>query len=141
MNSPSIAPLRSARLLSLALATALALGGCAVSHHETTPASLGQTATSDALLAVIREPGPTAFEKIVAADWSVTREGLINLDHAKAREAGLESGDEAIQIYLYVLRHPRFGTYLVDSGLEFNEINHAHLDNLKDVLQSEQFGP
>jgi glyoxylase-like metal-dependent hydrolase (beta-lactamase superfamily II) len=74
--------------------------------------------SSDALLAVIDEPGPVLFEQVVAADWTVARSGLINLDHPRAIEAGLVDGDEPIQIYFYVLDHPRFGTYLVDSGLE-----------------------
>jgi N-acyl homoserine lactone hydrolase len=92
--------------------------GCAASHHPTQPADLGQRSSSDALLAVIARPGPVEVETVKAADWVVARSGLINLDHPKARAAGLEDGDEAIGIYFHVLRHPRFGMFIVDTGVE-----------------------
>jgi glyoxylase-like metal-dependent hydrolase (beta-lactamase superfamily II) len=104
-----------AGLLLLAILAAL---GCTASRHPTVPSTLGVARSSDDLLAVIDEPGPIAFEKVVAADWAVDRSGLINLDHPKAREAGLEDGPEAIQIYFYVLEHPDNGTFIVDSGIE-----------------------
>jgi glyoxylase-like metal-dependent hydrolase (beta-lactamase superfamily II) len=102
-------------LLSLLIAATV---GCAASHHDVEPSPLGVARSSDAMLAVAGQPGPLGFEKVIAADWAVDREGLINLDHEASRAAGLEPGDEPIQIYFYVLRHPEFGTYLVDSGLE-----------------------
>ena len=101
--------------IPLLLAFAL---GCAASHHATEPADLGSVSSSDEMFARIADPGPVRFEKVVAADWVVERSGLLNLDHEKARAAGLEDGQENIQIYFYVLRHPRFGVFLVDSGVE-----------------------
>ncbi len=92
--------------------------GCTASRHPAVRAELGTARSSDAMLAVASEPGPIEFQKIVAAKWVVIRSGLINLDHPKAKAAGLEDGDEPIEIYFYVLRHPRFGTYIVDSGVE-----------------------
>jgi len=91
--------------------------GCVASHHATTPARLGVVRSSDDLVAVMMEPGTIEFEKVVAADWEVDRSGLINLDHPKARAAGLEGGPEPIQIYFYALKHPEHGTFIVDSGL------------------------
>jgi len=120
-SRPRLRPrLRGARTAALAAATVAValLGACAASHHATEPAALGTPSSSDALLAVIGEPGPIRLEKVVAADWSVPRSGLINLEHPKAKAAGLEDGDEPIQIYLYALHHPTRGTYIVDSGLE-----------------------
>jgi glyoxylase-like metal-dependent hydrolase (beta-lactamase superfamily II) len=70
------------------------------------------------MLNVIPVPGPVEFQSVKAADWVVARSGLINLDHPKARSAGLEDGEEAIGIYFHVLRHPRFGTFIVDTGVE-----------------------
>ncbi|MCP5041751.1 MAG: MBL fold metallo-hydrolase [bacterium] len=92
--------------------------GCAASHHASVTGQLGTPASSDAMLAVIDRPGPIIMQKVLAANWTVIRSGLINLDHPKARAAGLEDGDEPIEIYFYVLRHPRFGVYIVDSGVE-----------------------
>jgi glyoxylase-like metal-dependent hydrolase (beta-lactamase superfamily II) len=70
------------------------------------------------MLAALQSPGPVRLEKVVAADWAVPRSGLVNLDHPKARAAGLEDGDEPIQLYLYALHHPTRGTFVVDSGIE-----------------------
>lgn len=92
--------------------------GCSASHHPTTQGKLGTPASSDAMLRVINDPGPIEFEKIVAANWVVARSGLINLDHPASQAAGLEDGDEPIEIYFYVLRHPTYGTFIVDSGVE-----------------------
>lgn len=94
------------------------LGGCAASHHATQPADLGRSSSSHEMRAVIDEAGPIEFTTVKAADWVVARSGLINLDHPKARAAGIEDGDEAIEIYFHVLRHPRFGTFIVDTGVE-----------------------
>lgn len=91
---------------------------CAASQHATRPADLGRAAASHEMLAVIPDPGPVEFESVKAADWVVARSGLINLDHPTARAVGLEDGDEPIGIYFHVLRHPRFGTFIVDSGVE-----------------------
>jgi len=109
---------RCGRLRVLVAAALVAAAGCAASHHPTTPAALGRAASSDALLAVIGEPGPIRFERVVSADWVVDRSGLINLDHPKAVAAGLEDGPEPIQVYFYALTHPVRGTFLVDSGVE-----------------------
>jgi glyoxylase-like metal-dependent hydrolase (beta-lactamase superfamily II) len=91
---------------------------CAASQQPTRPADLGRAAASHEMLAVIPDPGTVEFESVKAADWAVARSGLINLDHPTARAAGLEDGDEAIGIYFHVLRHPHFGTFIVDTGVE-----------------------
>lgn len=57
------------------------------------------------------------FEKIKMADWKVPREGLIDLDDPKAKQAGLKEGLEPIQIYLYHIQHPKFGHFFIDSGI------------------------
>jgi N-acyl homoserine lactone hydrolase len=102
------------------LAAALLVGGCAASHHATETARLGRSASSDEMLALLVQApsGPVRLTKVVAADWHVALSGLVNLDHPAARSAGLTDGDEPIQIYFYVLEHPDFGTYVIDSGLE-----------------------
>jgi N-acyl homoserine lactone hydrolase len=107
---------RPAALFSILFA--LAVQGCAASHHPTQPADLGKARGSNEMLAVIDRPGPVEFNTVKAADWVVARSGLINLDHPRAQAAGLEDGDEAIGIFFHVLRHPRFGTFIVDTGVE-----------------------
>jgi len=109
--------LLQAQAVSCALA-ALLLAGCAASRHPHEPADLGRPASSAEMLAEIGRPGPVVVATVTAADWVVARSGLINLEHPEARAAGLEDGDEAISIYLHVLRHPRFGTFLIDTGVE-----------------------
>lgn len=100
------------------LAVLLLLAGCAASRHAHEPADLGRAGSSAEMLATIERPGPVEVETVKAADWVVARSGLINLEHPEARAAGLEDGDEPIAIYLHVLRHPRFGTFIIDSGVE-----------------------
>jgi glyoxylase-like metal-dependent hydrolase (beta-lactamase superfamily II) len=115
--------LAALRPLGFTLPFVLLQSGCVASHHATTPAELGVVRSSDDMVAVLMEPGAIDFEKVVAADWEVDRSGLINLDHPKARAAELEAGPEPIQIYFYALKHPQYGTFIVDSGVasEFSE--------------------
>lgn len=63
------------------------------------------------------EKGSINFSKITAADWEVDRGGLINLKDPKAIRAKLTNGKEPIQIYFYVIEHPKYGKYLIDTGL------------------------
>jgi glyoxylase-like metal-dependent hydrolase (beta-lactamase superfamily II) len=44
--------------------------------------------------------------------------GLVNLDHPRAREAGLADRPEPIQVYFHALHHPTRGLFLVDTGVE-----------------------
>jgi len=90
---------------------------CSSTSQGVRPAPLGKSSSSSALQATINKPGPLVVEKLLAATWVVDRAGLINLDHARAREAGLTAGDEAIEIYFYRVSHPQFGTYIIDSGV------------------------
>ena len=103
-------------VFSLVLAPALA--ACAASSHDVAPAALGTPRATADLEALLSIPGPVEVETVVAADWAVERSGLINLDHPTAKAAHLEDGDEPIQIYMHALRHPKFGLFLVDTGVE-----------------------
>jgi N-acyl homoserine lactone hydrolase len=104
--------------LCLLAGGAFALTGCAASTHAVQPAILGEARRSADLFAVVDQPGPIEAETIVATDWAVTRAGLINLDAPKARAAGLKDGDEPIQVFFHVIKHPRFGMFIIDTGLE-----------------------
>lgn len=100
---------------SIALA---ALSGCAATTHATQPATMGAARRSADLEAVIDVPGPVEVETVVSTEWAVTRAGLVNLDAPKARAAGLTDSDEPIEVFFHVVRHPRSGTYLIDTGVE-----------------------
>lgn len=107
----------SLRSVPAALALSLA-SGCAMTSHPSRPSELGVARPYQELLAVIDEPGPVELETVASADWVVTRKGLLNLDHPRAREAGLREGLEPIHVYFHALRHPSRGLYLVDTGVE-----------------------
>lgn len=99
------------------VAAVATLMGCTATHHPTEPANLGEPVSASQMEAVIDEPGPVELETVVAADWSVPLSGLLDLDDPIARKAGLTDRDEPIEILVFTLRHPRQGTFLVDSGV------------------------
>jgi N-acyl homoserine lactone hydrolase len=109
-------PLRPA-VAALAAARAT-LAGCAATSHPTRPSELGVTRPWRELAAVLDVPGPVEVETVASADWSVPLSGLVNLDHPRAREAGLRDRDEPIQVYFHALTHPSRGLWLVDTGIE-----------------------
>jgi N-acyl homoserine lactone hydrolase len=104
-------------VISLVIATTV-FAGCTFSSHPTKPSAVGTSRSSRELLAVIDEPGPVEVETVASADWAVDRSGLVNLEHPKAKAAGLKDEDEPIQIYFHVVRHPLRGMYIVDTGIE-----------------------
>jgi glyoxylase-like metal-dependent hydrolase (beta-lactamase superfamily II) len=113
-------------ILGICLAASLACagGGCAASGHATRAATLGVPISGAAMEALIDTPGPVEVETVVGADWAVTRAGLINLDDPQAKAAGLTDGDEPIQIFAHVIRHPTRGTFLVDTGVTRTLVEH-----------------
>ncbi|NUP10812.1 MAG: MBL fold metallo-hydrolase [Polyangiaceae bacterium] len=58
------------------------------------------------------------MESITGATWEVPRSGLINLDDARAKAAGLTDGPEPIAIFFHAVRHPTRGLYIIDTGVE-----------------------
>jgi glyoxylase-like metal-dependent hydrolase (beta-lactamase superfamily II) len=106
-------PHRLAAAAALLLATA-----CLTTSHPTGPPSLGVARPARDLLAVVDQPGPVEVETVASADWAVPLGGLINLEHPRAREAGLKDGLEPIQVYFHAIRHPSRGLFLVDTGAE-----------------------
>lgn len=106
------------KTLMLMVVTTMMMSGCALTSHRTQPATLGTARSTAELVAALGQPGPVTMETITSADWAVERSGLLNLKHPAARDAGLEDGDEQIQVYFHVIRHPTRGTFLVDTGVE-----------------------
>lgn len=104
-------------LLVAGLGAAIVIG-FRPSTHPTKTSSLGVPSDTAKMEALIDVPGPVTVETVVGAEWQVDRSGLINLDHSKAKAAGLTDGLEPIQVNVHVLRHPTRGVFLVDSGIE-----------------------
>jgi N-acyl homoserine lactone hydrolase len=105
------------KILVPALTLLLTGAGCAATGHATRPAKLGVATSSATMEALLDQPGPVEVETVVGANWAVSRAGLINLDHPAAKAAHLTDGDEPIQVFVHVLRHPTRGTFLVDTGV------------------------
>ena len=115
MNKRRIPPIRPALGL-----VALLLGpACTVTSIGTGPVQKGTPLAWEEALNRIGSAtgGPIRFSRINAADWAVDRGGLINLKDPKAIAAGLKKGDEPIQIYFYVVDHPKHGRFIVDTGV------------------------
>lgn len=115
MSHPSFLP------ASVVLATlSILIAGCTVTSHNATPdadAATNQQPAQKTWQELARVPGQMTFETIESARWVTAREGLINLEHPKARQAGLKKGDEPISIFMHLLRHPERGDFVIDSGM------------------------
>ena len=103
---------------TLMLTLVVVMSSCAVTSHGTQPSKLGTAKSSSDLLASLAEPGVVELETVASADWAVDRSGLINLGNPIAKQAGLVDGDEKIQVFFHVIRHPTKGTFIVDTGVE-----------------------
>ena len=110
--------MKTQSMLSALVLVMVVMTGCTVTTHGTQAATLGTAKSTGDLLAVMTEPGTVELESINSADWAVDRSGLINLGNPIAKEAGLKEGDEKIQVYFHVIRHPTKGTFIVDTGVE-----------------------
>lgn len=104
--------------LPAVLLTAAALIGFRATTHPVEPAALGAVASTALIEEVLATAGPVRVETVTGADWEIDRAGLVNLDHPKARAAGLADGPEPIQIFFHAVRHPQRGVFLIDTGVE-----------------------
>ncbi|MCW7508361.1 MBL fold metallo-hydrolase [Leptospira levettii] len=57
------------------------------------------------------------FQTIKAADWEVPLAGLLDLEDPKSKLANLKDRLEPISIYFYLIKHPKGGTFMIDSGI------------------------
>lgn len=105
-------------LLTLCLMSLSLASGCAMSTHSTQRSALGTPSSTEKMVALLKEPGPVELESIASCDWEVDRSGMVNLEHPRAKEAGLTDSPEPIQVFFHVLRHPTQGTFIVDTGVE-----------------------
>ncbi|BCD97031.1 MBL fold metallo-hydrolase [Marinagarivorans cellulosilyticus] len=99
------------------------LSSCSQATHEIEPIpyqTLGGElggATTWSVLSNLSEPGPIEFSRHIAARWVVPRKGIVNLEHESSKEAGLKNEPLNIDVYFYLIRHPKYGYYLIDSGV------------------------
>lgn len=107
----------SRQLLASAL-LCLSLSACQVTSHATEAAKLGTARTSQRMIEQLSVAGPLQVETVVSSDWAIARAGLINLDHPRAKAAHLEDGEEPIQVFFHVIKHPTRGTFIVDAGVQ-----------------------
>jgi len=101
----------------LILGALIMFQGCSLSDHKVVPSRLGARSSLADLEKVVDRPGPIEVETINSADWTVPLSGLIDLKSAAAQAAHLSDHPEPIHIFAHIIRHPTFGTYLVDTGV------------------------
>jgi N-acyl homoserine lactone hydrolase len=114
----STAPRKKVSIGALSAFAMLALTGCQATSHPTLPSQLGTARSTARMHELVDVPGPIELTTVVGANWEVTRGGLVNLDHPKAKQAGLVDGPEGIVIAFHAVSHPKAGLYLVDTGVE-----------------------
>ncbi len=100
------------------LAVMVELSGCALTSHPTQPATLGQPMALSEMERSVDQGGPNLVELTTynSADWVADLSVLINLHNSVAKSAGLHDREEPIQVYMYAIRHPTRGLFLVDTG-------------------------
>lgn len=104
----------------------LLIAGCSASSVQTSPATLGNQASMQDLHAVAGQAGPITFTKVAGANWQVPLSGMLNLNHPKAIAAGLADRKEPIQLFVYLLQHPKYGNFIIDSGVSESFIDAAN---------------
>lgn len=122
-------------LLLLGGTLILVLQGCAVTSHPLGKQAPGRTSSSAEMERLIDQPGPIRLETINSADWSVPLSGLLNLKSPAAIKAGLKDRDEPIQIYAHLLIHPKFGNYLVDTGVSRKLVDNPDEEGLNWLIR------
>lgn len=91
---------------------------CQVTSHKVTPYVSNSSSETVPL-----SPKPKSFvefQTIKVADWEASLAGLLDLDDPKAKSAGLKDRQEPIAIYFYVIKHPKYGSFMIDSGMGEN---------------------
>jgi N-acyl homoserine lactone hydrolase len=96
---------------------------CGLSNHRVVQAGLGRSSSLAEMEALVDQTGPIEVETVIGADWTLPLGGLVNLNSPAAKEAHLVDHPEPIHIFVHILRHPGFGTYLVDTGVSQQLLN------------------
>lgn len=104
------------------------LAACAVplSRHPLAPSDLGIAMSQDALLQSVDEAGSISMEKISVATWPF---GVRYCEPAP-ETCKVKGRDLHAEIFVYLLKHPELGTFLIDAGLPKD-----HLDDYGRLLR------
>lgn len=86
-------------------------------RHSVKTSSLGKASDRSHMVASLKRESRVTLREIESADWEVDLSGLINLEHPRAKGAGLVDGAEPIKVYAYHLVHPKYGDFLIDTGV------------------------
>jgi len=105
-------------VLAITIMMSVVLSSCTVTSHRAQSASMGKACSANWPKALQKEKGPIELKTVVSGSWLVPREGLVNLDHSESQKLENKSENELVDITFHVLRHPEFGTYLINTGLE-----------------------
>jgi N-acyl homoserine lactone hydrolase len=97
---------------------------CNLSDHRVVLSSLGKPSSIAEMDKLLDTPGPIEVETVNSADWTVPLAGLLDLKSPAAQAAHLTDHPEPIHIFAHILRHPTFGTFLVDTGVSQRLIDH-----------------
>ena len=112
------------------------LTGCGASSVPVSSATLGEPVSRTDLLEALANPVAVNVEKRTVAHWAVPLSGLLNLEHPKAQAAGIEDREEPIDLFVYVVRHPEQGTFIIDSGVSALFLEPDGNPNLSGIVSS-----
>lgn len=103
------------RLSTLLLALSSLLSACSSRYDANDSAQRDDAVAADAM--DIDRPGPLEVETIVSGRWTARASGLVDLSDPTARAAGLRDADVPIVLAVHVVRHPKRGVFVIDSGV------------------------
>lgn len=94
---------------------------CQSAYHHTMEHEIGSPVSESEMEKLLDEKTEIKVEMINAANWEVDLNGLLDLSHPKAKAAKIENKKYPVHVYTYLVKHPKFGNFLIDSGLS-NEL-------------------
>ncbi len=65
---------------------------------------------------ILNKPSPISVQRLKTGNLDVPLKGVLNLKHSNAK--GIVNKRFSIPIFAYLVRHPEFGDYLIDGGLD-----------------------
>ncbi|MCW7494424.1 MBL fold metallo-hydrolase [Leptospira sp. 2 VSF19] len=108
---------------------------CQVTSHNVKPYFSDKVSTT---LPVSIDPKKyVEFQVVKVADWESSLAGLLDLDDPKAKAVGLKDRLEPIAIYFYLVKHPKFGTYMIDSGIGENFPKGENGNRVNSIVESQ----
>ncbi|NKB45526.1 MAG: MBL fold metallo-hydrolase, partial [Alphaproteobacteria bacterium] len=98
------------------------LSACDVplSEHPLKPATLGTPVSNTQMLAAFDRKGEATLEKVKVADWAFRRGYVDPVETETSGEITIHKEEFAHEVYIYALRHPTRGLYLIDAGFSNN---------------------